>query len=78
MTATQPVPLLHKESFPGESMDYRAALSYGFLRSHAWLYPPGERSHAWPSFRLPHRLVEEAGRHGCEIVLSFYGPPGGE
>jgi hypothetical protein len=32
----------------------------------------------WPSFRLPHQLVEEAGRHGCEIVLSFYGPPGGE
>jgi hypothetical protein len=39
------------------------------------LYDLATEDRPWPSYRLPAAIIQLAGELGCNIELSFYGPP---
>lgn len=39
------------------------------------LYDLATEDRPWPSYRLPAAIIQQAGELGCNIELSFYGPP---
>jgi hypothetical protein len=42
------------------------------------LYDRSTENRPWPSYRLPAALIEVAGKHRIELVLSFYGAKSGD
>ena len=53
-------------------------LGPGHMRLDFGLWDKATEERPWPTYQLPHRLITEAGRYGCEIELSFYGAAQGE
>jgi hypothetical protein len=42
------------------------------------LYDDSTENRPWASYRLPAALIEIAGKHRIEIILSFYGTKSGD
>jgi hypothetical protein len=53
-------------------------LGPGHMQLDFGLWEISSEERPWPTFRLSSQLIIEAARYGCEIELSFYGPPGSE